>query len=116
MSDHIYGDKVGRDKNTQIGSNNTINSSGDMGASPDEISAAITELRAMITQLKREGAVENDDKVNDPAAVVSAVQSQPSRLRALATAIGAGAKDAVLSVVKGGVSELIVALVGAQSN
>jgi len=78
-----------------------------------DLDAAVAELRSLVAELTRAGAVAADGTVRDPAAVVNAVQEQPSRFRALAKAIGAGAKDAVLSVVQGGVAAMIVALVGA---
>lgn len=78
-----------------------------------DLDAAVAELRLFIAELTRDGAVTADGIVRDPAAVVTAVQEQPSRFKALARAIGAGAKDAVLSVVQGGVAAMIVALVAA---
>jgi hypothetical protein len=86
---------------------------GNKTAGRADLDAAVAELRSLIAELTRAGAVTADGTVRDPAAVVNAVQEQPSRFRALAKAIGAGAKDAVLSVVQGGVAAMIVALVGA---
>ncbi|HET9256453.1 MAG TPA: hypothetical protein VFO16_14810 [Pseudonocardiaceae bacterium] len=50
--------------------------------------------------------------VTDPGVALTAVESQPGRLKALGHAIAGGAKDAILSVARGGVAALIVALVG----
>jgi hypothetical protein len=86
---------------------------GDKTVGRADLEAAVAELRSLIAELTRAGAVTADGTVRDPAAVVHAVQERPSRFRALAKAIGAGAKDAVLSVVQGGVAAMIVALVGA---
>lgn len=112
MPEYIGGDMVGRDKITQRGRGNslTVNNSG--GVSQAEIDAAADELRAFIAQLRRDGIVSADGGVTDPVAVVGRVQSQPGRLKALSRAIAGGAKDAVLSLVKDGVADLVVALVG----
>ncbi|GAA0403238.1 hypothetical protein Acor_33550 [Acrocarpospora corrugata] len=107
MSDIVYGEQY---KQTGSSSSMIINKSG--GVSRGELDAAVLELRAFVAQLTRDGAVSADGSVTDPAAVVTAVESQPSRLKALGTAIAGGAKDAVLSVVKDGVAAMIVALVG----
>lgn len=116
MSDSVYGDKVGRDKNTQIGNRNRISSSGDdAGVSPEELKAANADLQNLIAQLKGDGVVTADGEVTNPVAVVQAVQSEPSRLKALADAIAGGAKDAILSTMKNGVSDLIVELIKGQS-
>lgn len=77
-----------------------------------ELDAAVAELRAFVAQLTHDGVVAADGSVTNPGAVVAAVESQPGRLKALGSAIAGGAKDAVLSVVQGGVAALIVALVG----
>ncbi|WP_062431076.1 hypothetical protein [Herbidospora daliensis] len=76
-----------------------------------DVTAAAAELRALIAELRRAGAIAPDGSVADPGAVVAAVQEQPGRLRALAAAVAGGAKDAVLSLVQGGVASLIVGLV-----
>ena len=97
---------------TQNGVNNTFTVNNSDGVSRAELDTAVAELRAFVAQLTRDGAVAADGTVTDPAAVVAAVESQPGRLRALGDAIAGGAKDAVLSLVQGGVATLIVALVG----
>src|SRR5215475_2895107 len=112
MSDYVFGDKVGRDKYTLSGGHNTITVTNSEGVSRADVDAAVVELRAFVAQLTRDGAVAADGSITDPGAVVAAVESQPGRLKALASAIANGAKDAVLSVVQGGVAALIVALVG----
>jgi hypothetical protein len=112
MSDYVFGDKVGRDKNTQSGDHNTLTVTNMGEVSRAEVDAAIAELRTFIAQLRRDGLVTADGSVTDPAAVVTAVKSHPGRLKALAKAIAGGAKDAVMSVVRDGVATLIVALVG----
>jgi hypothetical protein len=112
MSDTVFGDKVsGGTQNKQIGDRNVMNNySG--GVSPAGVDAAVAELRALIAELTRDGVIDAGGGVKDPGAVVAAVESQPGRLRALGTAVAGGAKEAVLSVVKDGVAQLIVALVG----
>ncbi|WP_066360995.1 hypothetical protein [Herbidospora mongoliensis] len=108
MGDYIGGDKVGRDK--YVGGSGAVfhvtNNEGQV-----DVGAAVAELRSLIAQLGRDGAIAPDGSLIDPGAVVAAVQEQPGRLRALATAVAGGAKDAVLSIVQGGVASLIVALV-----
>jgi hypothetical protein len=112
MSDYVFGDKVGRDKYTLSGGHNTVTVTNSEGVSRAEVDAAVAELRAFVAQLARDGVVAADGSVTDPAAVVAAVESQPGRLRALGKAVAGGAKDAVLSVVRGSVAALVVALVG----
>jgi hypothetical protein len=112
MPDYVFGDKIGRDKYTQSGDHNVMTVTNSDGASRAEVDAAVAELRAFVAQLTRDGVVSADGSVTDPGAVVAAVESQPGRLKALASALANGAKDAVLSVVQGGVAALIVALVG----
>jgi hypothetical protein len=111
MSDMIFGDKVtGGVQNKQVGDRNVMNNySG--GVSGAELDAAVAELRALIAQLTRDGAIDADGGIKDAGAVVAAVESQPGRLRALGAAVAGGAKDAVLSVVRDGVAQFIVALV-----
>ncbi|TKK86837.1 hypothetical protein FDA94_20475 [Herbidospora galbida] len=105
MGDTYYG----RDTfNVRDQGNVTVNNRGDDRV---DVAAAVAELRALIAELGREGAVAPDGSVADPGAVVAAVQEQPGRLRALGAAVAGGAKDAVLSIVQGGVASLIVALV-----
>jgi len=115
VPDYVFGDSVGRDKIAQKGHHNkfTINNSGDVSA--DDIAAAVAELQDFVEQLRRTGAVAANGSVTDPGAVVRAVHSEPSRLKALTKAVANGAKDAVLSVVRDGVSGLIVGLVSGQS-
>jgi hypothetical protein len=115
FGDSVGRDKVGRDRIEQKGRHNTFTVNNSEGVSVDELNAAIAELRDFVEQLRRTGVVTADGRVTDPGAVVQAVQSEPSRLKALTKAIASGAKDAVLSVVKDGVSVLIVGLVGGQS-
>lgn len=112
MSDNVFGDKIGRDTYTLRGNHNTVTVTNSGEVSHAERDAAIAELRAFIAQLTRDGVVAADGSVTNPGAVVAAVASQPGRLQALGSAIARGAKDAVLSVVQGGVAALIVALVG----
>jgi hypothetical protein len=112
MSDYVFGDKVARDKNTQIGDHNTFTVTNLGEVSRADVDAAIAELRTFIAQLRRDGLVAADGSVTDPAKVVTAIESHPSRLKALGKAIAGGAKDAVLSVVRDSVATLIVALVG----
>ncbi|WP_214107756.1 hypothetical protein [Acrocarpospora catenulata] len=107
MSDIVYGEQY---KQTGASSNMVINRSG--GVNRAELDAAVTELRAFVAQLTRDGAVTADGGIADPGAVVAAVEAQPGRLKALGAAIAGGAKDAVLSIVQGGVAAMIVALVG----
>lgn len=114
MPDYIFGDNVGRDRIEQKGHHNKVTINNSEGGSVGEHDAAVAELRDFIEQLKRTGVVAADGSVTDPGAVVQAVQSEPSRLKALTKAIASGAKDAVLSVAKDGVSALIVGLVGGQ--
>lgn len=117
MSGHTFGEqnighrfgkkaRIGRNVDMSIRSENTV------GVGRDEVDAAVAELREFVEQLRRDGVVAPDGSVTDPGAVVAAVQSQPGRLKALAHAIGAGAKDAVLSVMRDGVADLVVGLVG----
>ncbi|MGH3694049.1 MAG: hypothetical protein ACRDRX_08705 [Pseudonocardiaceae bacterium] len=115
MSDYVFGDSVGRDKIEQKGHRNRFTINNSEGVSRDELDAAITELRDFVKHLRRTGVVAPDGSVTDPGAVVQAVHSEPSRLKALTRVITSGAKDAVLSVAKDGVSALIVGLVGAWS-
>lgn len=110
MSDYHYGDNISGTQYKQTGSGNfTVNNS---GVSRNEVDAAVAELRAFIAQLTREGVVSQDGTITDPGAVVAAVRSRPGHLRALGNAVAGGAKEAVLSIVKGGVASLIVALAG----
>ncbi|MCF3135068.1 hypothetical protein [Streptomyces olivochromogenes] len=112
MSDYVYGDKIGRDKNVQNGSNNNFTVNNSQGLSAPELDAAISELRSFVAQLTRDGVVAADGSVTDPGAVVAAVQSQPGRLQAVGRAVAGGAEQALLSAVQGGVAALIAALVG----
>lgn len=112
MSDYVLGDKVGRDMYKQSGDYNTFTVTNSAGVSRTELDAAVAELRSFVAQLTRDGVVAADGSINDPGAVVAAVESQPGRLKLLGSAIAGGAKEAVLSVVKDGVAALIVALVG----
>lgn len=111
MPDYVFGDMVRGDQFKQTGDHNTFTVNKSAGASKAEVDAAVAELRTFIAQLTRDGVVAPDGSVTNPGAVVAAVQSQPSRLRALAGAVASGAKDAVLSIVKDGVAALVVALV-----
>lgn len=108
--DVVHGDKVGRDQ-YKAGDNAHITVSNQEGPSRAEIDAAIVELRSFVDELAARGLVGLDGSVTDPGAVVAAVQSQPSRLRALGRAVSGGARDAVLSAVQGGVAALVTALV-----
>jgi hypothetical protein len=112
VSDHVRGDKIGRDQYRQSGRDNKMTVNNTREPSTTEIQAAAAELRTFIAQLSAKGMVAPDGSVTDPAGVVEAVQSQPGRLRALAAAIAGGAKDAVLDLVKDGVATLIAGLVG----
>ncbi|WP_143041407.1 hypothetical protein [Streptomyces indicus] len=76
-----------------------------------EINAAIAELRAFLSELADRGAITADGSVTDPGAVVTAVQAEPGRLRALTRAVAGGAREAVLSAVQGGVAAMVTALV-----
>ncbi|WP_061294887.1 hypothetical protein [Herbidospora cretacea] len=108
MGDHVIGGKAGRDVYNVAGHGRvSVNNASERV----DVEAAVAELRALIARLDREGAIGADGSVVDPGAVVAAVQEQPSRLRALAAAVGGGATDAVLSIVQSGVASLIVALV-----
>ncbi|MEV0791916.1 hypothetical protein [Kribbella sp. NPDC050459] len=111
MSDYVFGNKAGRDQIIQGGEHNTLNVSRG-GVSQDDVDTAVAELRAFVAELTRAGIVSPDGSVTDPGAVVAAVQSHPRRLKALTTALAAGAKDTVLAAVKSGVATLIVALLG----
>ncbi|MDF5756046.1 hypothetical protein [Spongiactinospora sp. TRM90649] len=111
MPDYVFGDKVGRDKYTQSGNNNTFTVNNSEGVSRADLDAAVAELRAFVTRLTRDGVVAPDGTITDPGAVVAAVEAEPGRLRALGTAVAGGAKDAVLAVVREGVAALVVALV-----
>ncbi|NGO11947.1 hypothetical protein G5C60_31175 [Streptomyces sp. HC44] len=121
MSDSVYGDKVGGDKigrdqvrgnqYNQSGRHNSFVVNDSNGVSRAEVDAAVSELRAFVAELTREGVVGADGSVTDPGAVVAAVNSRAGRLQALGRAVAGGAKDAVLSVVQGGVAALIVGLV-----
>jgi hypothetical protein len=111
VSDYVFGDKVGGNQYKQTGDHSTFTVNNSAGLSRQELDTAVAELHAFIAQLARDGAIAPDGTVTDPGAVVAAVESQPSRLRALGQAIAGGAKDAILSVVKDGVAALIVALV-----
>jgi hypothetical protein len=115
MTNFVYGDKVGRDKNTQIGDRNRISSNGASDISPEEFRTAIAELQNFVARLRDEGVITPAGDVSNPVAVVQAVQSRPSRLRAVSNAIAGGAKDAILSTMKNGVSELIVELIKGQN-
>ncbi|MFI9813205.1 hypothetical protein [Saccharothrix variisporea] len=106
----VFGDKVGRDVYRQSGQNNSITVDNARSASPEKLEEAVTELRAFIAQLTRDGVVGEDGTVADPAELAAAVEAEPSRLPALRNAIAGGARDGVLSVVKDGVAALIVAL------
>jgi hypothetical protein len=112
IGDRFDGDKVGGDKNIQIGgAGNTINTTRyEGGASVD---AAVAELRAFIAELTRDGVVTPDGTVANPGAVVQAVEAGRGRLRALGAAIADGAREAVLRTVQGGVAALVVALLAA---
>jgi hypothetical protein len=112
MSDTVFGDKVtGGVQNKQIGDHNVMNNySGEVSGA--DLDAAVAELRGLIAQLTRDGVIDADGVVRDHGALVAAFESQPGRLRALGAAIAGGAKEAVLSVVKDGVAQFIVALVG----
>jgi hypothetical protein len=114
MPDYVGGDSVGRDSYKQTGSHNKMTITNQAEVSSAEIDAAASELRAFIAELYDRGMIGSDGSVIDPAGVVEAVQSEPGRLRALATAIAGGARDAVLELVKGGVADLVIALVGQQ--
>ncbi|EFC84301.1 hypothetical protein FrEUN1fDRAFT_2601 [Parafrankia sp. EUN1f] len=97
--------KAGRDIN-QVVSNHQAGSAA-------QLDAAVGELRALIAQLIRDRAVTPDGEVvADPAAVIAAVRDNPSRLQELGAAVAGGAKDAVLSIVQGGVAAMVVALLG----
>jgi hypothetical protein len=111
MSDFVFGDKVGRDQ-FKAGDHSKFTVTTSDGVSRGELDAAVVELRAFIAQLTRDGVITADGSVADPGAVVAAVESQPGRLKALASAVAGGAKDAVLSIVRDSVAALIVALVG----
>jgi hypothetical protein len=112
MAEYVHGDVVGGNQYKQTGANSTFTVNNSTGVSRGELDAAVAELQSFIAQLTRDGAVAADGTVTDPGAVVAAVESEPSRLRALGRAIGGGAKEAVLSAVQSGVAALIVALVG----
>ncbi|MFD9733278.1 hypothetical protein [Umezawaea sp. NPDC059074] len=107
MGDVVHGSQY---KQTGASSNMTVNNSA--GVSRADVDAAVVELRAFIDRLTRTGAVGPNGQVNDPAAVVAEVESNKSRLAALGKAVLGGAKDAVLTVVQGGVAALVVALLG----
>jgi hypothetical protein len=111
MGDFVGGDKAGRDIYKQSGDHNTQWVTHSEGVSRAELDAAVTELRSFVAELTRAGLVTRDGTVTDPGAVVAAVNSQPNRFQALGRAIAGGAKDAVLSVVQGGVATLVAALV-----
>lgn len=111
MSDFVYGDKVGGAQYKQVGDHNVQSVTHGTGLSRAELDAAVEELRSFVIELHRAGLVSADGTVLDPGAVVTAVQSQPGRLQALARAVTAGAKDAVLAVVQGGVAALVAGLV-----
>lgn len=112
MSDFVYGDKVGRDQYKQVGDRNVQSVRHSEGVSRAELDAAVAELRSFVAELTRAGLVAPDGSVTDPGAVVAAVNSHPGRFQALGSAIAGGAKDAVLSIVQGGVAALVAALVG----
>lgn len=112
MSDYIFGDKIDRDKIEQKGHHNKFTVNNREGVSVDELDAAVAELRCFVDRLRSAGVVAADGSVTDRGAVVQAVQSESSRLKALTKAIGSGARDAVLSLVKDGVADLIVGQVG----
>ncbi|GHG94331.1 hypothetical protein [Streptomyces lanatus] len=109
MSDYVHGDKVTGTQYKQVGDHN-VQYNGE-GLSRAELDAAVEELRSFIADLRSAGMVSPDGTVVDPGAVVAAVQSQPGRLRALGRAVSAGAKDAVLTAVQGGVAALVAGLV-----
>ena len=110
MSDSVYGDKV-HTQYKQVGDNNVQHITHSEGFSRTDLNAAIEELRSFVVALHRAGLVSPDGTVVDPGAVVTAVQSHPNRLQALGRAVTAGAKDAVLAVVQGGVAALVAGLV-----
>jgi len=114
--DIVVGDKIGgdktADKHVQSGHHITFTVTTSTGPSPAELDAAVSELRAFIAQLVRDGAIAPDGSVTNPGAVVAAVEAQPAKLAALGQAITGGAKDAVLAAVREGVATLVVALVG----
>jgi hypothetical protein len=111
MSDSVHGDKVTGTQYKQTGDNNVQSINHGEGLSHAELSAAIEELRSFVIDLHGAGLVSADGTIVDPGAVVAAVHSQPRRLQTLTRAVTAGAKDAVLAVVQGGVAALVVALV-----
>lgn len=94
----------------QSGHNSRMNINNAVASS--DVDAAVAELRAFVEHLSRTGAVAPDGTVTNPATVVAEVESNRSRMGALTKAVLGGAKDAVLSVVKGGVAALVVALLG----
>jgi hypothetical protein len=114
VSDYIFGDKIGRDKIEQKGQRNKFTVNNREGLSVDELDAAVAELRGFVDQLRSAGVVAADGSVTDRGAVVQAVQSESSRLKELTKAIASGAKNAVLSLVKDGVADLIVGQIGRQ--
>lgn len=106
MTNYIHGSQY-----NQTGSNSTMNVTNNNGGGAD-VGAAVTELRAFIAGLQQAGAVAPDGTVTRPDVVVHAVQNHGGRLRELAAAVGAGAKDAVLKIVQGGIAVLVVGLLG----
>jgi hypothetical protein len=112
MSDFVYGDKIGRDGYRQAGSFNTIDVANSHPAQAQDLEEAVTQLRAFIAQLVQDGVIDENGRIADSAAVVAAVESQPSRLRA----VGRDAKEALLwSVVQDGVGMLILSSLGRSS-
>ncbi|MFE0514391.1 hypothetical protein [Streptomyces sp. NPDC058964] len=110
MSDYVRGDKVTGTQYKQVGDHNVQAVNG-AGLSRAELDAAVEELRSFIVDLHSAGMVSPDGTVVDPGAVVAAVHLQPRRLQALGRAVAAGAKEAVLAVVQGGVAALVAGLV-----
>ncbi|SDL01786.1 hypothetical protein SAMN05421806_11687 [Streptomyces indicus] len=110
QGDVVHGDKVGRDQ-YRPGDHARITVTNQEAVSGAEINAAIAELRAFLSELADRGAITADGSVTDPGAVVTAVQAEPGRLRALTRAVAGGAREAVLSAVQGGVAAMVTALV-----
>ncbi|MFC8915001.1 hypothetical protein ACFT5C_04450 [Streptomyces sp. NPDC057116] len=110
MRDHVYGDKIGRDKYTVNGDHATFTVGGTNQVSRAEPAAAVAELRAFIALLTRDGVIAEDGTVIDPGALVTAVEARPGRWPALTAALAGGARDAVISAAQSGAASLIVAL------
>lgn len=105
MGNIAYGNQY-----NQSGHHNQMNVSNTVSNS--DVDAAVAELRAFVEHLRRAGAVAPDGTVTNAATVVTEVESNRPKMGALTKAVLGGAKDAVLSVVKGGVAALVVALLG----